>query len=131
MNKISGFWSKTLNKKIDFRFYSNINPDKTVWEMLFNAAKEIEKEIDAIIDIKYSYQSYELLGGRPNIYTGTAIKFIDDNIDTNKKTINLSKDKFMKQSVVKNFMYNAEEYDARLEKFDNKNFEIRIKGKIK
>lgn len=45
--------------------------------------------------------------------------------------INLSKDKFMKPSVVKKFMYNVEEYDVRLEKFDNKNFEIRIKGKIK
>ena len=68
------------------------------------------------------------------VYVGVVIKFLDDEKQNkyDNKTIKIKKDGFMKPNVVKNFMYNSENYDAKLVSFDkDQNFEIKITGKIK
>lgn len=108
-----------ITSSVDSSFHNNFEEHK----------KQFEKDVDAIIGLKsVQISPYEFE------QRGTAVRFVDDEEVKNKKQINvkLTKEQFMKPSVVKNFIYNAENYDARLVKYDKENnFEIKITGKIK
>ena len=120
---------------------ANFNPNLN--DENINKIKEVA---DAIIDIKSTKLSVEFKSlfqeenlffkeiippQRPflPVYVGVAIKFTDNkNQSKFNNSIKLRKDGFMKPQVVKNFLYNAEDYEGKLLYFDEKsNFKISYK----